>query len=113
MRELQELLEQVLNQELIQLTLSNTRDAAQGEKLKVRPVLIKGKLYFQETLYRDKKVFHTNYQTEEMKQRLEACMEKLFRQAQIACETMDAVVLVSKRGAVSGSISYFMFGCPL
>lgn len=101
MRELQELLEQVLNQELIQLTLSNTRDAAQGEKLKVRPVLIKGKLYFQETLYRDKKVFHTNYQMEEMKQRLEACMEKLFRQAQIACETMDAVVLVSKRGAVS------------
>lgn len=101
MSELQELLEQVLNQELIQLTLSNTRDAAQGEKLKVRPVLIKGKLYFQETLYRDKKVFHTNYQTEEMKQRLEACMEKLFRQAQIACETMDAVVLVSKRGAVS------------
>lgn len=103
MSELQELLEQVLNQELIQMILSNTRDAAQGEKLKVRPVLIKGKLYFQETLYRDKKVFHTNYQKEEMKQRLEACMEKerLFRQAQITCESMDAVVLVSKKGAVS------------
>ena len=103
MSELQELLEQILNQELIQLILSNTRDAAQGEKLKVRPVLIKGELFFQETLYRDKKVFHTNYQKDDMRQRLEACLEKegLFRQAQIMCESMDAVVLVSKKGAVS------------
>ncbi len=103
MSELQELLGQILNQELIQLILSNTRDAAQGEKLKVRPVLIKGELYFQETLYRDKKVFHTNYRKEEMRQRLEDCMEKqrLFRQAQITCESMDAVVLVSRKGAVS------------
>lgn len=103
MSELQKLLEQVLNQELIQLILSNTRDAAQGEKLKVRPVLIKEKLYFQETLYLGAKVFHTNYLKEEMKQRLEACLEKegLFRQAQVTCESMDAVVLVSKKGAVS------------
>lgn len=103
MSELQELLEQILNQELIQLILSNTRDAAQGEKLKVRPVLIKGKLYFQETLYLGTKVFHTNYQKEEMKQRLEACLEKekLFRQAQITCEAMDAVVLVSRKGSAS------------
>lgn len=83
------------------MILSSTRDAAQGEKLKVRPVLIKGELYFQETLYRDKKVFHTNYHKEEIKRRLEGCMEKLFRQAQITCESLDAVVLVSKRGSVS------------
>lgn len=103
MSELQELLEQILDQELIQLILSNTRDAAQGEKLKVRPVLIKEKLYFQETLYLGTKVFHTNRRKEDMKQRLEACLEKdgLFRQAQIHCESMDAVVLVSRKGAVS------------
>ncbi len=103
MSELQELLEQILDQELIQLILSNTRDAAQGEKLKVRPVLIKEKLYFQETLYLGTKVFHTNRRKEDMKQRLEACLDKdgLFRQAQIHCESMDAVVLVSRKGAVS------------
>ena len=103
MSELQELLEQILDQELIQLILSNTRDAAQGEKLKVRPVLIKEKLYFQETLYLGTKVFHTNRRKEDMKQRLEACLEKdgLFRQAQIHCESMDAVVLVRRKGAVS------------
>jgi len=103
MSELQELLEQILDQELIQLILSNTRDAAQGEKLKVRPVLIKEKLYFQETLYLGTKVFHTNRRKEDMKQRLEACLEKdgLFRQAQIHCESMDAGVLVSRKGAVS------------
>ena len=103
MSELLELFEQVLDQELIQVILSNTRDAAQGEKLKVRPVLIKGKLCFQETLYRDKKVFHTNYQKEQMARRLEACLDRdgVFRQAQITCESMDAVVLVSRKGAVS------------
>ena len=79
MSELLELFEQVLDQELIQVILSNTRDAAQGEKLKVRPVLIKGKLCFQETLYRDKKVFHTNYQKEQMARRLEACLDKIGR----------------------------------
>lgn len=102
MNELQELLEQVLNQELIQMILSNTRDAAQGEKLKVRPVLIKGELYFQETLYRDKKVFHENCRKEEMKRRLEACLDRdgLFRQAQVTCQAMDATVLVSRKGKV-------------
>ncbi len=101
MNELQELLEQTLNQELVQIILSNTRDAAQGEKLKVRPVLIKKRLYFQETLYLGTKVFHTNYPKEEMKQRLESCMEKLFRQAQITCSEQEAVVLVSRKGAVT------------
>ncbi len=103
MNELQELLEQVLNQELIQMILSNTRDAAQGEKLKIRPVLIKGELYFQETLYRDKKVFHANCRKEEMMRRLEACLDRdgLFRQAQITCQAMDVTVLVSRKGAVS------------
>lgn len=103
MIELQELLEQTLNQDLIQLILSNTRDAAQGEKLKVRPVLIKGELCFQETLYRGTQVFHSNYKKEEMRQRLMICLEekKLFRQAQITGRTLEATVLVSKKGTIT------------
>ena len=50
MDELGRLLEEILNMDLQQIVLSNTRDAAQGTKVKVRPVLLKGELFFQETL---------------------------------------------------------------
>ena len=101
MSELREILNQTLNQELVQMTLSNTRDTAQGEKAKIRPVLIKGELFFQETLYRGTQVFHSNYSAEEMKDRIVYCMENLFRQAQISGEYMEATVLVSKKGTVT------------
>lgn len=101
MSELREILNQTLNQNLVQVTLSNTRDTAQGEKAKIRPVLIKGELFFQETLYRGTQVFHSNYSAEEMKDRIVYCMEHLFRQAQISGEYVEATVLVSKKGTVT------------
>ena len=58
MDELDRLLDEILNIDLEQIVLSNTRDAAQGTRLKVRPVLLKGELFFQETLYRGTQVFH-------------------------------------------------------
>ena len=69
MDELRELFRQMLDQDLIQIVLSNTRDAAKAAKVKVRPVLIRGELYFQETLYRENKVFHSNHTKAEMQER--------------------------------------------
>ncbi len=100
MDEVRELFRQTLDQNLIQIVLSNTRDAAQAEKVKVRPVLIKGELKFQETLYLGKQVFHSNCIQEEMAQRLTQYMENLFRQAQVSCVGQETVILVSKKGAV-------------
>ena len=101
MKECGNIFRQVLNRELIQVTLSNTRDADRAVKVKVRPVLIKGDLFFQETLYRGTQVFHANFGAMELAERLDEYMDNLFRQAQISCETEDISILVSKKGTVT------------
>lgn len=58
MEEIRKLLEDIMGQELVQIILSNTRDADKGSKVKIRPVMIKGDLFFQETLYKGTQVFH-------------------------------------------------------
>ena len=55
-----EVLEQIVNEELVQLVLSNAADPAKGTKCKVRPVRIKGEIFFQETMYIGTQVFHSN-----------------------------------------------------
>ena len=101
MNELQELFQQSLNRNLIQMTLSGTMDPARAEKVKVRPVLIKNELLFQETQYRGTQVFHTNFDQEKLAVRLSGYMGTLFRQAQINSADSDAAVLVSKKGKVT------------
>lgn len=101
MDKLREFFRQMLDQDIIQITLSNTKDAALGTKAKVRPVLIKGSMSFQETLYKGTQVFHSNHEKEEMVQRLTAYMESLFRQAQVSCALLEGTVLVSKKGTVT------------
>ena len=101
MKELQDLFQQILSGDLVQMTLSGTMDLNRAEKVKVRPVLIKDKLLFQETLYRGNQVFHENLSSDEMAVRLADHMEGMFRQAQIVCAGEDITVLVSKKGRVT------------
>ena len=101
MDERKELFRQVLNSDLIQIVLSNTLDSDRASKVRVRPVMIRGDVLFQETLYRGTQVFHGNFSSEEMCARLEEYMEALFRQAQIVCNGMEASVLVGKKGRVT------------
>lgn len=101
MDELRELFQQVLNCDLIQMILSNSRDADRAGKVKLRPVLLKGEVWFQETLFRGTQVFHKNYAAEEMQARLMEYMSTLFRQAQIICAGQEATVLIGKKGTVT------------
>lgn len=101
MEELKELFQRILNSNLIQMTLSDTVDKDRAEKVKVRPVLIKGGLLFQETVYRGKQVFHANLNAEEMKQKLSGYMGDLFHQVQISCKEEEITALVSKKGKVT------------
>jgi len=101
MEELRELFQQTLNDDLIQMVLSNSRDADRAGKVKLRPVLLKGQLWFQETLYRGTQVFHKNFTVEEMTSRLLDYMQTLFRQAQIKSAGEEASVLVGKKGTVT------------
>lgn len=101
MSDLQDLLIQTLDENLVQMVLSNSRNTERAVKVKVRPVSVKGNLMFQETLYRGTQVFHGNYSHTEIRNRLAEYMEQLFRQAQIITTTKEATVLVSKKGTVT------------
>lgn len=101
MDELRKLLQQMLNEELIQMILSNTRDAEKASKIKIRPILVKGELLFQESCYRGTQVFHNNYKKDEMLEKTVLEMQDLFRQAEIKSLSREAAVLVSKKGKIT------------
>ena len=101
MDELKKMLQLMLNRNLTQAVLSNTRDAEQASKVKLRPVLIKGELYFQETLYRGTQVFHENFSVQEMSDRIVDYLTRLFKQGEFKSQDGEAVVLVSKKGKVT------------
>lgn len=98
---LNELLSQILNKDLVQIILSNSQNKEFASKVKVRPVLIKGELQFQETLYRGNQVFHENYDAVAMAERLEKQLTETFRQGEFQGGNMNATVLVSKKGKMT------------
>ena len=101
MEELRELFQRTLTSDLIQMTLSGTVDKDRAEKVKVRPVLIKDVLLFQETVYRGNQVFHANMSAEEMTVKLDGYMAELFRQVQISCKEEEITALISRKGKVT------------
>ncbi|MBQ9135913.1 MAG: SAM-dependent methyltransferase [Lachnospiraceae bacterium] len=101
MKEIQVLLNEMINEKLERIILSNPMDPEQGSKVKVRPVLLKGQLCFQETLYRGKQVFHCNCTAEEIKERLLSYIEKNFKQAEMTSSECVATVLISKKGKIT------------
>ena len=101
MTTLNELLSQILNKDLAQIILSNSQDKDFAAKVKVRPVLIKGELQFQETLYRGNQVFHENYDKEAMATRVEKLLTETFRQGEFQGSKLNATVLVSKKGKMT------------
>ncbi len=101
MDNLKDVFQQALDVELIQMTLSNSRDAGRAGKVKIRPVLLKGELLFQETVYRGTQVFHKNYTAQELAPRLAGYMEELFMQAQIRGAACEINILVSRKGTVT------------
>ncbi len=98
---LNELLSQILNKDLIQVILSNSQNKEYALKIKIRPVMIKGELLFQETMYRGTQVFHENYPTERMQERITELMENTFKQGEFQGRTLSATVLVSKKGKMT------------
>ncbi|MCI9318936.1 MAG: SAM-dependent methyltransferase [Lachnospiraceae bacterium] len=101
MEKLRDVFGQMLNVDLIQMTLSNSRDADRAGKIKIRPVLLKGEILFQETTYRGTQVFHKNYTGGELLPRLTEYMETLFKQAELKGKREEATVLVGKKGTVT------------
>lgn len=98
MSDIQSVLEEALSEKLNQIILSNSRDIAEAAKVKIRPVRIGGELRFQETRFQGTKVFHENFQREEIALRIENYLRDLFRQGELEWAGGNATVLVSKKG---------------
>ena len=99
MEELKILLQKILNKDLQQIILSNSRHPEQTQKVKIRPVLIREELLFQETAYRGTQVFHENFTAEQLTDRI--CTALQFRQGEFSAKTLQATALVSKKGKLT------------
>lgn len=101
MEELREKLSLYLSDRLYQIIISNPRKKEGVFKIKIRPVIVKDVLCFQETSWKGTQVFHENYEKAEMLLKIFSYMETGFKQ--LEAESMDGrlTVLVSKKGTVT------------
>jgi SAM-dependent methyltransferase len=90
-----------LNGELKQIIICNSSDSNTIEKIKIRPVLLKKELLYQATEYRQTKVFHQNYTTDELLGKLSEWFEGLFKQVEIKSIATQTNILVSKKGVAT------------
>lgn len=101
MKQVKELLDEALTEKLEQLILSNPNRPEEGSKVKIRPVLIKQILMFQETRYQNNKVYHANYNAEEMRAHALSYMQDNYRQLEALTKEFTATVLISRKGKVT------------
>ena len=101
MKNLKEYLEEQINENLIQAILSAGRKADGPSKVKIRPVKLKDQICYQASALEGTKVFHKNYDREQMLAYLEAELSGNFGQLQCQGALMDGVVLVSKKGKMT------------
>lgn len=99
--ELRQLLQETINRNLYQIIISNSRDKEKAFKVKIRPIMLKDEILYQETIYQGTKVFHENYRDSEMIQRVEKYLENDFKQCEIEHTIKKAVILVSKKGKMT------------
>ncbi len=95
------MLNEQLQERLSQIVLSNPQKSCEASKIKIRPILIKEQLFFQETTYIKEKVIHKNCSKELMIEELIEQMKDSFRQLSLESETHSITVLVSKKGTVT------------
>ena len=100
MEQLKELLEEFVTMQLISVILSNPTNMEYGSKVKVRPISLKGALFFQHTLFKGTKVFHENFTIEDLKIKLYEELS-LFKQMELTKEGSTALVLISKKGKIT------------
>ena len=101
MMEIRKLSEEYIGKELYQIIISNPKNSSDISKVKVRPIMLKDTLLFQVTEYRGTQVFHDNYDKTQLIDKIENYLQNDFKQMELTCTTMQATVLVSKKGKVT------------
>lgn len=101
MEEIRTLLNQCLNKELIKIIISNPRTKEVPSKIVVRPILLKEELCYQETIYVGTKAIHKNYEQEQILEEIVKNITENFKQLQLEHNTLNAAILVSKKGKIT------------
>lgn len=99
--ELKKVLESTLNGGLYQIIISNAREKDKAFKVRIRPVMLKERLLFQETIYRGDKVFHDNFDAVQERTRIENYLYEDFKQCEIEHTNGKATILISKKKKVT------------
>lgn len=92
------MLDDFINEQLNQIVLSNPVEKNLLQKVKVRPMLMKGALVFQAEEFTKTQAFHRNMNAEEAKAYLTEQLSGVFKQAEVLSELGSATVLISKKG---------------
>lgn len=90
--------EEMVNHDLLNIVISNSKEKDRVAKVKIRPVLLKGELYYQVSEYIGDKIFHNNYTKDALLDLLPSWFDGLFYQAEILSKKRQAFILVSKKG---------------
>ena len=98
---MKELLLESINENLNKIIISNSRNKEKVNKVKIRPIMIKEELRYQETAFIGEQVFHKNYDRDEMIGRIMTYMSEDFRQCEIETMNFKATILVSKKGKLT------------
>lgn len=98
MEELKKVLASLLSEKLYQIIISNPRQKAGAFKIKVRPVMVKEQVVFQQTVYEGTKVFHDNLDRQTALDKIARYMEQNFRQLEGESTELKITALVSKKG---------------
>ena len=101
MKNLREYLEEQINENLIQATLSANRNKNGISKVKIRPIQLKGQICYQASATEGTKVLHKNYERMQLIEYLESELAENFGQFQAQGAVTDGVVLVSKKGKMT------------
>lgn len=95
---IEELLEQCIQKNLIDLTISGLKRKNEElpVKIKVRPVAMKDKIEYQVSEFIGRKVFHKNYKKDELKKKITDWMQEDYKQAQFTMTDATAQILSGK-----------------
>ena len=108
MEELKKVLASLLSEKLYQIIISNPRQKAGAFKIKVRPVMVKEQVVFQQTVYEGTKVFHDNLDRQTKDGRVVHARYDKFRQINRYLEFVEDVLPVFEK---EESIHIIDFGC--
>ncbi len=95
---LERLLKEIEQTGLTDAVLSNPVTDNTYSKIKVRPVQIKGEVFYQITMYKNNQVFHNNCNLGEALEKMAEWIRCSFKQSQIETPLFRAVILVGKKG---------------